>query len=132
MAEEQVQKNSGEGNEDRKWEIREKHGNKWGTVRIEGLYDHFTLCMGPMEYLIDKLSEHDDQMPEATLMYASFRHAFDPIQEMIHALENKFGTLELVLRPNSLYYHGFDRGDILGVEIQQPKTEQTEQGVDHE
>lgn len=40
MAEEQVQKNSGEGNEDRKWEIREKHGNKWGTVRIEGLYDH--------------------------------------------------------------------------------------------
>ena len=129
MAEANLQNNGGEGNGQ---SIQEKYGR---NARTSTLYDEFTLCLGPLENAIDKLGSYDDEfMGEAAILYAAYRHAYDSLREMILVVEEKFGRLSLVLAPDqTLFYHGFKAGDVLGVEIQQPVTEQQdEQGVDHD
>lgn len=128
MAEENLQNNGGNGNGQT---IEQKYGKR---ARTSMLYDEFTLCLGPLENAIDKLGSYDDEfMGEAAILYAAYRHAYDSLREMILAVEEKFGRLSLALAPDqTLFYHGFKAGDVLGVEVMQPKTEQDEQGVEHD
>ncbi|MCF8105809.1 MAG: hypothetical protein K9K64_10015 [Desulfohalobiaceae bacterium] len=128
MAKEQVQENSGNGKKDRESGIREKYGDRVGYLRVEGFFDQFTLCMGPLETAIDKLGNVDERMGEAAIMYAAYRHAYDSLREMIETLEKKFDQLVLVLEPDhTLFYHGFKSGDVRGIEVWEPASQQAEQ-----
>ena len=127
MAEENLSTNGVEGNGQT---FEQKYGKR---ARTAMLYDEFTLCLGPLENAIDKLGAYDDEFSgEAAILFAAYRHAYDSLREMILAVEEKFGRLFLALAPDqTLFYHGFKAGDVLGVDVMEPVADQ-QQEVDHD